>query len=69
MPFRIKLRLMELGRKQVELIPELRKRGIERITPSDLSVALKGDSQSPKSQKILSAANEIVTEWEQAKAL
>lgn len=63
MPFRIKVRLAEINRKQVDLIPELRKRDI--ITnPSELSNVLKGIMQTPKAEKILSAVNEIVTEWE-----
>ena len=66
MPFKIKARLAAIGRKQVELIPELRKRGIEKITPADLSNALSGMSQTPKSSAIVSAANEIVTEWEKS---
>ena len=64
MPFRIKVRLAELGRKQVELIPDLEKRQIT-TNAADLSNTLKGVLQSPKAEKILSAANEIVTEWEQ----
>ena len=63
MPFKIKVRLAELGRKQVELIPELAKRGL-RVNPTELSCAVRGICQSPKSMKILSAANEIVSEWE-----
>lgn len=63
MPFKIKVRLAELGRNQVELIPELAKRGL-RVNPTELSYAVRGISQSPKSTKILSAANEIVSEWE-----
>lgn len=63
MPFKIKVRLMELGRKQVDLIPALKERGI-MITPAELSNTLSGMLQSPKAEKTLSAANEIVTEWE-----
>ena len=65
MPFEIRIRLMKLGRKQVDLIPELKKcDDIKKISPSELSNALKGLSQSPKSQKILSLSNEIVSRWE-----
>lgn len=63
MPFKIKVRLMELGRKQVDLIPALKERGIP-VSPCELSNTLSGVLQSPKAEKILSAANEIVTEWE-----
>ena len=63
MPFRIKSRLTEINRKQVDLIVELRKRDI-MTNPSELSNVLKGILQTPKAERILSAANEIVTEWE-----
>ncbi len=63
MPFRIKIRLMELGKKQVDLIPELAKMGI-KTEPAELSNALSGRYQKPKLDKILSACNVIVTEWE-----
>lgn len=66
MPFKIKVRLAELGRKQVELIPELAKRGLS-VNPTELSLAILGRSQQPKAEKILSAANEIVSEWEKEK--
>lgn len=63
MPFKIKVRLVELGKSQVDLIPELAKKGI-KANPTELSYAIRGKSQTPKSEKILSAANEIVSGWE-----
>lgn len=63
MPFRIKERLAALGRYQNELIPELKKRDIS-TEPSQLCNALKGRLGGSKGDRILSAANEIVTEWE-----
>lgn len=63
MPFRIKARVIALGRYQRELIPELRKRGIV-TNVSQLSHALRGDLHGQKADDIISAANEIVTEWE-----
>lgn len=66
MPFKIKIRLMELGKKQVELIPELAKMGI-KTEPAELSNALSGRYQKPKLDKILSACNVIVTGWENEK--
>lgn len=67
MPFKIKVRLMELGKNQVDLIPELAKRDI-KVSPPELSLAINGVSQSPKSMNIVSAANEIVSSWEQQQA-
>ena len=63
MPFRLKIRLLELGKKQKELLPELEKRGI-KANPAEVSNALNGTYSSAKFEQILSAANEIVTEWE-----
>lgn len=67
MPFRIKVRLIELGKKNIDLIPELNKRGMN-VAPSELSLAINGVLQSPKAEKIVSAANEIVLCWEQEQA-
>lgn len=67
MPFRIKIRLMELGKKQYDLIPELNKRGI-KADQAAVSNALNGRCQAPKFDRILSACNEIVTAWEKAKS-
>lgn len=63
MPFKIKVRLAELGKKQVDLIPELAKRGL-KVNPTELSLAILGRKQQPKTDKILSIANEIVSAWE-----
>lgn len=66
-PFRISSRLKDLGRYNKDLIPELAKRDM-KVSPPELSVALAGLSQSPKSMNIVSAANEIVSCWEQEQA-
>lgn len=64
MPFKIKVRLAELGKKQVDLIPELEKKGL-KVSPTELSLAILGRNQQPKMAKVLSAANEIISDWEQ----
>lgn len=66
MPFKIKVRLAELEKKQVDLIPELAKRGL-KVNSTELSQAISGKNQQPKMGNILSAANEIISMWEQAK--
>lgn len=63
MPFRLKVRLVELRRKQYELIPELAKRGI-KANSAEVSNALNGTYKSKKFEQIVSIGNEIVTEWE-----
>lgn len=64
MPFRIKVRLAELGRSQVSLIPILKERYDLKTDPAELSKVFRGSLQTKKASDILSAANEIVTEWE-----
>lgn len=61
--FNIKVRLMQLGKKQVDLILALEKVGI-KTTPPELSNSLSGNLKIPKADKILSVCNEIVSEWE-----
>lgn len=68
MPFKIKVRLVELGKKQVDLIPELVKRGM-KVSTAELSQAINGRNQQPKMGDILSAANEIVSEWEREQGI
>ena len=65
-PYNIKARTIMQGRKLIDLIPELEKRGI-RTNQTELSKALSGIGQQPKHGEIVSAANEIVSAWEQAK--
>lgn len=63
MLFEIKPRIYRLDRKLIDLIPELKKRGIDAV-PSEISVAIAGLRTSKKFADIVSASNEIVTEWE-----
>lgn len=63
MPFKIKARLAELDKTQVDLIPELAKKGI-KANSTEISSAIRGTGQAPKHAQILSAANEIVSGWE-----
>ena len=64
MLFNIKARLAVLGKKQVSLLPELEKRGIN-TNPSQLSNSLNGFYKGGKYSDIVSACNEIVSAWEQ----
>lgn len=64
MIYKIKSRIYALGKKLNDLIPELRKRGISNVSPSEISHAISGNLQSPKAQDIVAYSNEIVTAWE-----
>lgn len=62
MVFKIKARVYALDKNLKDLLPEMEKRGLS-VDKTELSPALNG-RQSPKAQKIVTLANEIVTEWE-----
>lgn len=64
MLFQIKSRLIALGKRVIDLAPELEKRGISNITPAELSNALNGRNKADKASKIVEISNEIVSEWE-----
>ena len=64
MLYNIKARIITLGKRLVDLIPELEKRGIIVSAPPHLSNALNGKDITPKAVEIVRVSNEIVTEWE-----
>lgn len=61
--FRIKERLKELGKTQVWLIFELRKRGIE-VQPPLMSSIINGVYTYPQATVVLEVCNEILCEVE-----
>jgi hypothetical protein len=63
LPYRIKIRLLELNKKQADLIPILAERGI-KTNPWELSPAVNGKSLTPKAKMIVKEADRIITEWE-----
>ena len=63
MPLEIKIRLMRIGKKQKDLIPELRKKDIN-INPPYLSNILTGVREGKESIMILQQCDEIISEWE-----
>lgn len=59
----IRCRLMRVGKKQVDLIPELRKRGIP-ASPQDISGALSGHTVGAKAANIRYISTQLVNQWE-----
>ena len=59
----IKAKIMELGKKQIDLIPELELRGI-KIHQSQLSLYLRGVGRGEKCRETLAAIREIIEMWE-----
>lgn len=60
----IKIELLMLGKKQVDLIPVLEERGIKTM-PSDISAAINEGRyyHQPRMVKIRTAILEIIEEW------
>ena len=56
-------RLTALNMTQVELLFELRRRGVN-TQPSELSPVLRGVVTYPKAKKIYKECDKIVTDWE-----
>ncbi len=63
--YQIKDRIKALGKTQVWLIFELRKRGIE-IQPPLMSSIINGVYTYPQAQRVLKVCDEILTEVENA---
>lgn len=63
--YQIKDRIKTLGKTQVWLIFELRKRGIE-IQPPLMSSIINGVYTYPQAQRVLKVCDEILTENENA---
>lgn len=59
----IKIRLMTIEKKLVELIPELAKIGI-KTSPPELTNTLKGLQRGPKAENIRITVEHITSEWE-----
>ena len=60
----IKVRLMQLGKKQTELLKEIRKKGYPKLLPCALSSYINGHVLGPQAEVVLSIAREILDEWE-----
>lgn len=63
--YNIPVRLAKLHKKQVDVMRELKKRGI-RVYQSQLSRYINGAENPPKSEIVLAEADKILTEWEKS---
>ena len=60
---KIKERLANLGMTQVELLRKIRERGLD-VQPPQLSNIINGNYTYPKSRKVLSLCDDLLTEVE-----
>ena len=64
MRYQIKLRCLQLGIKQRELMLKVTERTGEAIDPPFFSSAVSGALRTQKAERVLAAADEILTEME-----
>lgn len=60
----IKVRLAILGKRQTDVLKELRKRGFETLAYNYFNECLNGMRPTPGSKKVLEACEEVLAEWE-----
>lgn len=63
----IKIRLVTLGKRQIDILAAIRERYREKISPSELSRIINGIQNDNKSQRVLKEIDIILTEWETKK--
>lgn len=59
-----KIRLLQLGKKQVDLIEVLRSRGFSSMTPPTLSSIINRRDNGPLAQDVREEIDRILDEWE-----
>lgn len=64
----VRPRLAELGKTQVELLKEIRKRGFKNLNAQQLSKYANGHEITPQSEAVMEIAFEILDEWENKSA-
>lgn len=60
----IKLRLMQLDKKQVDLLAELRRRGYTNMCQPTLSKYIRGHEVTPQARAVRELSYQILDEWE-----
>lgn len=58
----IKIELIRLGKRQTDLIPELRKLG-HKVSAPEMSAFISGSIKTPKSKAVLEDAEKIIAKW------
>ncbi len=59
----IKMRLLALNKKQIDLVAELRERGVA-IADTQISTYINHPSPAPKCQQVLNEIEKILKSWE-----
>ena len=61
----IKYNLLLLGKRQIDLVREIRKRGYPKMTASLFSKYLNGYEPTPQCEAVLKLAEQIIDEWKE----
>ncbi len=64
----IKVRLAILGKRQTDILKELRKRGFETLSYNQFNEYVNGMRPTPGGKRVLAACEEVLAEWEAPKA-
>ncbi len=64
----IKIKLLELNKRQVDLLDEIHKRGYPTLAPSVLSRYINRREITPQSKAVLAICEDVLSEWESKSA-
>lgn len=64
----VRPRLALLGKTQVELLSEVRKRGFTNLTTSQFSKYVNGHECTPQARAVMQVAFKVLDEWENQSA-
>lgn len=59
----IKIELLKLGKKQIDLLAALREKGFPKLYETQLSLYLSGRDVSPQGKAVLQLSKDIINEW------
>lgn len=60
----IKIKLIELGKKQVDLLDEIRKRGYPGLADTQLSRYINSRERTAQAEAVLDICRQIIDDWE-----
>lgn len=64
----IKARVLNLGKKQVDLLEVIRKKGYANLQPPQLSAYINGSNTTPQAQAVLQIVYDTLEMWEKQKS-
>ena len=60
----VKIRLLNLGKKQVDLLKVIRSKGYSNLQPPRLSSYINGANTTPQAQAVMKIVYETLEQWE-----